>query len=547
MPLYYMFPLFERFVNSVTGIILRSASLPHCDVAPRSDDSLTEDEEFIDAADVGPCDKPVVETRKTQKQQHLFAVALPASQESPCRDASSLVLFQDFHDVLEFCKQNKAASPRWKQVADAKEAENFSSHLADAAGSDPNDNSEQMRDNRESIGWRMPASQDTVKLRKSIESGSVEDVRAIIASNPRYLIGSGDTPTVLQEGCRYNACHIAAKADRADMLTLVLDTLRSKSFFKKMYPDDTEATTESRMAFLIDLYLNMPDKTRKSETPLHFACKFGALACVQVLLDQPECDPSVTNGEGLRAQNIICERVSGQPVLTRKIRALFEECFFIPILRDENGDCLARVGTPVISKQLHVMLSPQRVSTPRSGKRLTAVVGPLTSIAASEVMADLARIRLRRWDVETRRRDAEKGLECIVRKVARQRGAPWSEYWDFIGRFVDLASSEGLAAFEGYLKGRFVASADVTFVVNQQPTKTDYHVWTALEAIRDGIDRRKLPFVGQWTANMKAFSKADMESWKTPVKCLPTTLERGAGDDVGCLVNLMSRFNANEH
>lgn len=555
MPLFFMFPLFEKYLDSFIGFLLRSET--------RSDVKLCNGDHLATGGEKPRCDaqdhgahqsRATIKFEKSRsRSNHLVAVALPplpaalTAQDTVYSDADkSLMIFENLVDAIEFCKKNKSASPRWKQVADTTEAETFSSHLFTATVSDGSkDILTQMKNNRESIGWRMPKSQETVKLRKTIETGTTKEVHAIISSNPRFLIGSGDTPTVLQEGCRYNAFHIAAKADRPDMLSLVVHTLRSKSFMKMMYPNDTDKATESRMAFLIDLYLNMPDKTRTSETPLHFACKFGSVECVRLLLDQAECDRSVKNGEGLEAQEIICERAGKQPALVRKIKSLFEERFVIPILRDEDGDCLPRVGAPVTPKQLDSMLYSPQTRTPRSGKRVSAIVGPVTSPVASEVMAELTSTRLRPTEMQIRRTDAEKGLESVVRQVARRYGVPWKERWDFLDCDVDLASSEGLKAFEKYLKRQY-DTAEVRFVMGERATKTDYHVWSALEPILHGIDRAQMPFIGQWTDNMKRYTRDEMRTWKTPIKYLCQHREKGAGDDADCIINLMSRYTNND-
>lgn len=50
----------------------------------------------------------------------------------------------------------------------------------------------------ESSPFKAPRLQDLTILRKAIEGGDLNAVRSLIWSNPRYLIGSGDNPTILQ-------------------------------------------------------------------------------------------------------------------------------------------------------------------------------------------------------------------------------------------------------------------------------------------------------------------------------------------------------------
>ena len=96
------------------------------------------------------------------------------------------------------------------------------------------------------------------KLRKAIESGHYSTVEQLIRTNPRYLVGSGDTPSILMEGPRYNACHIAVKANRHEILRLILNTISDKLFWRLLFPFDTNEITESRIEFSLDLYLNTP-------------------------------------------------------------------------------------------------------------------------------------------------------------------------------------------------------------------------------------------------------------------------------------------------
>lgn len=43
-----------------------------------------------------------------------------------------------------------------------------------------------------------PKSQDLVLFRKNIEQGNIHKVIETIWLNPRYLVGAGDTPTILK-------------------------------------------------------------------------------------------------------------------------------------------------------------------------------------------------------------------------------------------------------------------------------------------------------------------------------------------------------------
>lgn len=64
----------------------------------------------------------------------------------------------------------------------------------------------------------------------------------------------------MQEGCRYNVLHVAAKENQAEMACLILETLQSPEFMRRMYPDDQEDMLWQRISYIVDLYLNTPDK-----------------------------------------------------------------------------------------------------------------------------------------------------------------------------------------------------------------------------------------------------------------------------------------------
>ena len=98
------------------------------------------------------------------------------------------------------------------------------------------------------------------KLRRSIEKGDCDEIERCIEQNPRYLVGPGDTPVILMEGPRYNAFHVAAKSGQANALKLVLNKISSVKFIQFLYPCDNEETALDRINFILDLYLNTPDK-----------------------------------------------------------------------------------------------------------------------------------------------------------------------------------------------------------------------------------------------------------------------------------------------
>lgn len=150
--------------------------------------------------------------------------------------------------------------------------------------------------------FRGPTSQELVKFRKMIELGDKDAAHRLIRSNPRYLVSSGDTPTILKESFRYNAIHVAAMTKNAEMASLVLETVGDPEFIKLLHGKDDDRTAEDVSNILLDLYLNMPEKGR-GETPLHLAAKFGAVEVVEVLTSYKECQ-SNKNTEGFYPKDV---------------------------------------------------------------------------------------------------------------------------------------------------------------------------------------------------------------------------------------------------
>lgn len=58
--------------------------------------------------------------------------------------------------------------------------------------------------------------------------------------------------------------HVAAKENQAGIAQLLLDILENPEFMRLMYPDDQELMLQKRIHYIVDLYLNTPDKAVSS-------------------------------------------------------------------------------------------------------------------------------------------------------------------------------------------------------------------------------------------------------------------------------------------
>lgn len=303
--------------------------------------------------------------------------------------------------------------------------------------------------------YKSPRTQDlTATLRKAVEKGDGRMFSDLIWSNPRYLIGSGDNPTIVQEGCRYNVMHVAAKENQAFVCQLTLETLENPEFMRLMYPDDNQDMLQKRILYIVDLYLNTPDKVG-FDTPLHFACKFGNVDVVNVLSSHPLIVKNPKNKYGKTPEDVICERSKSKSVeLKERIREYLMGHYYVPLLRAED------TSSPVIGelwssdKRAEASNADHCRSSPRDPvMTLRAFVGPL-SPSKAEDFRKLWKTPPRKkagFFHSIRKSDPERGIERVGRELAHELGYPWVEYWEFLGCFVDLSSQEGLQRLEEYL------------------------------------------------------------------------------------------------
>ncbi|XP_027699956.1 ankyrin repeat and LEM domain-containing protein 2 isoform X1 [Vombatus ursinus] len=305
--------------------------------------------------------------------------------------------------------------------------------------------------------FKSPRTQDlTARLRKAVEKGDEAMFSELIWNNPRYLIGSGDNPTVVQEGCRYNVMHVATKENQARICQLILDTLENPEFMRLMYPDDDEVMLQERIRYIVDLYLNTPDKMG-NDTPLHFACKFGNADVVNVLSSHPGVIKNPRNRYLQTPEDVICERSKNKSAeLKERIREYLKGHYYVPLLRAEDN------SSPVIGD---IWTSDQAdgrppISTPRFGSSpkdpvlsVRAFAGPLSPSKAEDFRRLWKTPPRERADFfhNVRKSDPERGVERVGRELAHELGFPWVEYWEFLDSFVDLSSQEGLRKLEEYL------------------------------------------------------------------------------------------------
>ncbi|XP_058064192.1 ankyrin repeat and LEM domain-containing protein 2 homolog isoform X2 [Anopheles bellator] len=280
--------------------------------------------------------------------------------------------YTDPTEALAVLKQHKNA--RFKGFASYEEAMNF--YL-----SGPSD--EAIKSTTPTVPLKQkfvkpqfiaPVSQKLVAFRKLIEANNVSEVQATIQANPRYLISSGDTPTILKEGPRYNALHIAAIEGREEICRLVLQTVSSTAYIELLHGQRSPATNEV-CAILLDMYLNMPDKSR-NETPLHFAAKHGSVGVVKELMAYLQCKVS-HNADGMLPRDIICSRAKAAndtPEIRQAIHELLEERFFVPVLRTLDESVPAIVGEPFTTANPPKLETDDVIS---SRREIKAYAGPM--------------------------------------------------------------------------------------------------------------------------------------------------------------------------
>ncbi|CAD6196895.1 unnamed protein product [Caenorhabditis auriculariae] len=286
-------------------------------------------------------------------------------------------------------------------------------------------------------------------LKRAIDKGNLEVFNTLVESNPRYIVNSsGDVASIVMEGFRYNALHIAAKAGQVEIIRSLLEHLHDLHYLTSLY-----ATNEEDVVFrqrnIIDSYLNTPDKGN-CDTPLHLASKFGKVDVVEVLCAEKLLDRNVMNKEGVTPVQVAAARYNeaDKSEVKKKIELLLQG-YYVALYKVEE-----QMPKIVVSQSFPELILGAKLiaaSPNRSSEfRLSAYIGLFPSLASAEDFQ-------RKWLAsgrEIKRSDPDKGYERVGRELQNSTNfrLNWAETWSFlpeVGPF-DAASDSGLAKINEY-------------------------------------------------------------------------------------------------
>ncbi|TRY75457.1 hypothetical protein TCAL_07107 [Tigriopus californicus] len=415
-----------------------------------------------------------------------YGVALPRPPALPEPSASpsdfNLVHVVDSHSaVLALLKGHKGG--RFKACQSHLEAQQFAQACLeeDASAATPIPTAA-----TPSEGCPYPSltPQQLKALKEAIQSGHEATFHALVDQNPRYLTTPCDTPAIIHSGTRANALHVAAAARSLTMTQVVLARITDSELMNRMYPHETPENRARRGEYLLDLYLNMPNKGH-NDTPLHQAAKFGCVEVVQFLAGFSSCDTNRPNKMGLTPAEVACTRGGeGDTQLVGEIQKALGDQVYIPVIRESDmasPGCLGSVWSPkrtvkrsgsgmdpsqsqvafnsprpnfpspklsrVQPVKSPIVLDPSPTSPLIHTKSVQALLGPLSPQDAEIVQ--------KKWKSTTPKAlklsNPERAFEIQGRKLAQEFEAHLYEYWDFLGDYCDLGSPEGLAMFDNHL------------------------------------------------------------------------------------------------
>ena len=384
--------------------------------------------------------------------------------------------------------------------------------------------------------------QEEVKFRKAIEANPSDLAFLVtcIEENARYLVTPSDTPTILQQGQRHNALHAAARHGKLEAARLVLAQVTG-GLMARMYPEEDRAMNSRRREFLVDMYLNMPDKGG-GDTPLHLAVKFGHLAMVRLLCSYHQTRTDMTNKFGEQAASVVCSRAKeNDPDKEREIREILEGQLVIPVYRGTEGK---QLGRPISLREASELLEQPR--SPEVSSRLSAdtsltssdMGSPLVQSSRARVSASVpasplstsisavmgpvtpsqARSLYRTWrtgsEGDTARErlgDPDLAAERQGRDLACREGVMWTEWWPWLGDYCDLGTEAGLGLLERHLELRTRETRERLDMEYQEDIEDEFESSIAAGHHEDDVFSGELEIVSRVSSS----TPAKTSSWST--------------------------------
>lgn len=249
--------LFEKKLLKARG---QEKRVPDCEeICVLSSTKESDDHDTTDSG-VSISNQNIVDTSTRNSAVFHYGVSFDRCNNDGNKNTEPAV-FSSKQQALQAVKQLKSKGARFKAFKTREEAERFSLSSVSSVSCSPGPVQKPV----DPVGnFKKPTPQELIQFRKIIESGNFQEFLSIVNNNPKYLISSGDTPVVLQEGFRYNALHIAAKENKAGICKLIVDTVESDRFwihYLSLHKDlKLSPIHYRRKQFLADLYLNTPDK-----------------------------------------------------------------------------------------------------------------------------------------------------------------------------------------------------------------------------------------------------------------------------------------------
>lgn len=102
--------------------------------------------------------------------------------------------------------------------------------------------------------------------------------------------------------------HVAAKENQAAVCQLTLETLENPEFMRLMYPDDEPHMLEKRICYVVDLYLNTPDRV------VCLVAILGWKQCLGVCLPRPCSASAQRRCAFLEVQSLLLACLPGSQV-----------------------------------------------------------------------------------------------------------------------------------------------------------------------------------------------------------------------------------------